>query len=75
MWVFLRKEKLLDILFIRKLLEFIDPVTMKLIDCKNCEFHKGHLTDSILCKYENFMEHRIVDRDKVISCPKEEKKK
>ena len=45
---------------------------MKLKDCIKCEYNKDQLSDSILCGYENSVDHRVVDGDNVVMCPKED---
>lgn len=48
---------------------------MKVDDCKKCEFIMEALTDSILCRYNREVEHRVTDRGNVVACPKEHQKR
>ncbi|PKL40066.1 MAG: hypothetical protein CVV44_07570 [Spirochaetae bacterium HGW-Spirochaetae-1] len=46
---------------------------MKLEECRQCEFHMEHVSDSILCRFNHEIEHRVLNGDTVIACPKAEK--
>ena len=44
-------------------------------NCKNCPSHFELLSDSILCKYNDEMTHRVLSLGKVVGCPKPVEKK
>ena len=48
---------------------------MNLEQCQKCEFHIDHRADSVLCKYNYEIEHRVLNGDKIVGCPLMDKKK
>ena len=48
---------------------------MKVENCKNCTSHFELLSDSILCKYNDEMTHRVLSQGNVVGCPKPVEKK
>jgi hypothetical protein len=52
-----------------------DGTMMKLEECMKCSSHIDSRADSVLCKYENEMESRVLDKDTVVGCPKINKSK
>lgn len=43
---------------------------MKLNECMKCPAFVESRADCVICKYEGEVEHRVIDKDNVISCPK-----
>ncbi len=43
---------------------------MKLEDCIKCPSFIDNRADCVLCKYGDEIEHRVVDHQTVVSCPK-----
>jgi hypothetical protein len=43
---------------------------MKLEDCIKCSSFIDNRADCVLCKYGDEIEHRVLDNNRVISCPK-----
>ncbi len=44
---------------------------MKLENCVKCTYFIDARADCVLCKYNDELEHRVVDNNKVISCPRD----
>ena len=38
-------------------------------NCKDCQFHVELLSDSILCKHNAEVTHRVLSQGKVVGCP------
>jgi hypothetical protein len=38
-------------------------------DCKNCPSHIELLSDSILCKHNGEVTHRVLSQGRVVGCP------
>lgn len=43
---------------------------MKLDECIKCSFFIDTRADCVLCKYGDELEHRVVDKDIVVACPR-----
>lgn len=43
---------------------------MKLEECIKCSYFLDNRADCVLCKYGDEVLHRVLDGDKVVSCPK-----
>ena len=48
---------------------------MKLDDCKKCEFFMEHVSDSVLCRFNYEIEHRVLNGNSIVNCPKAPAKK
>lgn len=48
---------------------------MTIEDCSTCEHHINAFSDSVLCKFNYEIEHRVIDRGIIVLCPRENKSK
>jgi len=46
---------------------------MKLAECMTCSYFIETRADCVLCKYGDELEHRVVDKESVVGCPKNKK--
>jgi len=44
-------------------------MTMTSENCKNCSSHFELLSDSVLCKHNDEMTHRVLSQGRVVGCP------
>ena len=44
-------------------------------NCKNCPFHVELLSDSILCRHNDEITHKVLSLGKVVGCPMPVEKK